>query len=229
MADAALVRREARRKRILENSHNRLQLISSVTNDDCCKESPVKSVKTSIPEQNNEVPATTFETTPIGDIVNNGVINRPVTYEPLSDNLEDIFFGEQEITNDSAAFVCPKPEPSETSLLEKLTAHKYDLVVLSLLIQLLHTSIMPLDNTYFFLPLILYTITKIVFLPKQETSKYANILMLLNGMNPQTSPHTVKLMSMLHGLIIIAQDACIYLFTTICVQSLCIMMNNFIS
>lgn len=35
MADAAAARREARRKRILENSHNRLQLISGKSGDEC--------------------------------------------------------------------------------------------------------------------------------------------------------------------------------------------------
>ncbi|CAG4951616.1 unnamed protein product [Colias eurytheme] len=43
MADAALARREARRRKILENSHNRLQRISGKANDDSCRESPVHS------------------------------------------------------------------------------------------------------------------------------------------------------------------------------------------
>lgn len=34
MADAAAARREARRRRILENSHNRLQLISGKCGDE---------------------------------------------------------------------------------------------------------------------------------------------------------------------------------------------------
>lgn len=37
MAEAAIARREARRKKILENSHNRLQLISGKNADDVGK------------------------------------------------------------------------------------------------------------------------------------------------------------------------------------------------
>lgn len=37
MADAALARREARRRKILENSHNRLQLISGKNGNEVSK------------------------------------------------------------------------------------------------------------------------------------------------------------------------------------------------
>lgn len=45
MADAAAARREARRKRILENSHNRLQLISGKCGDEYVKGTTCHTIK----------------------------------------------------------------------------------------------------------------------------------------------------------------------------------------
>lgn len=48
MADAVAARREARRRRILENSHNRLQLISGKCDDDCPRGSTIYSLKSHV-------------------------------------------------------------------------------------------------------------------------------------------------------------------------------------
>ncbi|GBP96225.1 hypothetical protein EVAR_99391_1 [Eumeta japonica] len=61
MADIAAVRREARRKKILENSSNRLQLISGKNNDECLKGTGRPSVLDDIHEVSRcESPAAAF-------------------------------------------------------------------------------------------------------------------------------------------------------------------------
>ncbi|KPJ15620.1 hypothetical protein RR48_04837 [Papilio machaon] len=106
MADAAAARREARRKRILENSHNRLQLISGKINDDCCKD----SLRTPIPDQNVDVPLITEVNTVNTCYANNGVAVR---------NLETFTSENADVLNDLTSFLPPTPEhsPSQDSSL----------------------------------------------------------------------------------------------------------------
>ncbi|CAG5033275.1 unnamed protein product [Parnassius apollo] len=89
MADAITARREARRRRILENSHNRLQLISGKADDDIKKDSPCRSP---IPDQNVHIPILTEVDTINTCFLDNGVI---------SSELETIGFTENEnVSND---------------------------------------------------------------------------------------------------------------------------------
>lgn len=132
--------------------------------------------------------------------------------------------GDRQITNDSTSFISPPPEPEKVSTFEKMIAYKYDIVILSLLIQLLYS--MPLftfDDGYFFLPLIIYVVTKLIWFPANNTSNLANALMLLNGISAQ---RVQKILSVSQWVGVISQDICVYLFTTICLQAVVNMLKD---
>ncbi|XP_021192348.3 uncharacterized protein LOC110377697 [Helicoverpa armigera] len=223
MADAAAARREARRRRILENSHNRLQLISGKCGDDCPRESPVRTI---IPDPIHEISLPTDNSSSKTSL-NNGVItSESDSFDLLSLN-HDIAAGDGEVPSDLAPFASPAPEPASTpspSLLEKITNNKYDIVLLSLLIQLLYSlSLVTFDDTYFFLPVLIYVITKLVWFPSQSNSKLANALQLLHIV----SSHRVKrIIYLTQCMGVISCDICVFLFTTICIQSLLITLKD---
>ncbi|CAK1586810.1 unnamed protein product [Parnassius mnemosyne] len=226
MADAIAARREARRRRILENSHNRLQLISGKTDDDINKDSPRR---TPIPDQNVDIPFLTEVDTINTRFLDNGIINSEfeTTGFTENDNLSD----NREVTNDLAAFTLLSPEPCPTlnpSLVDKVVTSKYDIVLLSLLIQILYElSVFTFDQAFFFLPLILYIVTKLIFFPRQSNSSIANALLLLNGISAEKVKIIVYVMQL---LMLISGDVCLYLFTIICIQSLSITLkDNFIT
>ncbi|XP_059057888.1 uncharacterized protein LOC131851403 [Achroia grisella] len=218
MADAAAARREARRRRILENSHNRLQLISGKSSDECCTVSPARNP---IPEQNYEL-STTSESSSSKSTLNNGVlIVESETFDLLTP-MHDIIAGNGDVVNenDSANVLSPVETEQTSTIWDKLISHKYDIVLLSLLIQLLYgLSFITLDSTYIFLPFAIYVITKLIFFPTKTNSKFANVIQLLNGLSPQTD-RLQKVLSITQWSGVIFQDVCIYLFTTICIQSL---------
>ncbi|KAJ8712210.1 hypothetical protein PYW07_005052 [Mythimna separata] len=223
MADAAAARREARRRRILENSHNRLQLISGKCGDEGPRESPVRNIiPDSIPEISHSSVISSSKTS-----LNNGVIiPEPDSFELLSSLNDDIASGDREVPSDLAPFATPAPEPAPTpSPWEKLTNNKYDVVLLSLLIQLLYSlSLITFDGTYFFLPVLIYAITKLIWFPSQRSnSKFANALQLLHIVSSQ---RVQKLIYLTQCMGVISCDICIFLFTTICIQSLLIMLKD---
>ncbi|XP_037300868.1 uncharacterized protein LOC119191088 [Manduca sexta] len=102
MADAAAARREARRRRILENSHNRLQLISGKSTEDCSRGSPIR---TTVADQDSH-----------RFCINNGVI---VTEQESLDSIpsiplitsltSDVPVSEGEVVND-LAFSAPRAQ-----------------------------------------------------------------------------------------------------------------------
>ncbi|XP_014357729.2 uncharacterized protein LOC106710238 [Papilio machaon] len=208
MADAAAARREARRKRILENSHNRLQLISGKINDDCCKD----SLRTPMPDQNVDVPLITEVNTVNTCYANNGVAVR---------NLETFTSENADVLNDLTSFLPPTPEHSpsqDSSLIGKLVDNKYDIVLLSLVIQILDgLSIFKVEQSYYFLPLALYVVTKLFFFPKESNSSIANTLLQMQGISAQNVKVILNVMQL---FMVISRDVCVFLFTTICVQSL---------
>ncbi|CAG9564836.1 unnamed protein product [Danaus chrysippus] len=113
MAEAAIARREARRKKILENSHNRLQLISGKNANDVGKESPTSSsifddsLKNSPSKESCNINKC---------LVNNGVLTNAglETLSFLSTNQEDFAIGDGDVPfpkHDSTAFASPTPEP----------------------------------------------------------------------------------------------------------------------
>lgn len=229
MADAAAARREARRKRILENSHNRLQLISGKTSDECCKVSPVRSP---IPEQTYEV-SITPESSSKSSLNNGLLLVEPETFALLSTNPDTDATGDADVFNghESAALRSSLPETvQKLTVWDQLTIYKYDIVFLSLVIQLLYgLSFITLDNTYMFLPFAIYVITKQLFFPTKNNSKFANMLLLLNGLSQQAD-RLQKILSITQWVGVIFQDMCIYLFTTICVQLLYITLTkNFVT
>ncbi|XP_049876187.1 uncharacterized protein LOC126373877 [Pectinophora gossypiella] len=223
MADAAAARREARRRRILENSHNRLNFISGKANDDCPKETP----KTfSFTEQSYENLAASSSNSFYLPPVNNGVVVPEAESEELFTLLphqQSDTAGDTEIVNDLAAFLTPASEPAQTkSLSEKIVAYKYDVVILALIIQLLY-SLYAFETAYFFLPLIMYTVTKLIWFPTESKSNIANAFLLMNGFS---ASKVQKFMNISQWVGVISQDVCVYLFTTICIQSLGIMLRN---
>lgn len=110
-------------------------------------------------------------------------------------------------------------------LWEKVTSSKYDLVLLSLFIQMLYgMSIITFDKgSYFFLPVIVYIVTKLVWFPVQSTSNIANVLLLLNGMSQS---RVQKILYITQCFSTISRDTFVYIFTTICIQSLWITVRN---
>lgn len=146
--------------------------------------------------------------------------------EPLpSSSTEEIITTQGDVINDLASllpqtFTNASSELSQKpTLLEKLVSYKYDIVLLSLFMQLVyHFSLLPTESSYFFLPLITYAGTKLYWCPKQSNSSFENVLMLLKGL----STHRVqKLISITQVVSVIGLDACIFVFTTICVQAFC--------
>lgn len=132
--------------------------------------------------------------------------------------------GDRQIMNDSTGFISPPPEPEKVSTFEKMIAYKYDIVILSLLIQLLYSlPLFTFDDGYFFLPLIIYAVTKLIWFPANNTSNIANALMLLNGISAQ---RVQKILSVSQWVGVISQDICVYLFTTICLQAVLNMLKD---
>ncbi|CAB3246877.1 unnamed protein product [Arctia plantaginis] len=175
MADAVAARREARRKRILENSHNRLQLISGKCDDDCPRESPIRSV---IPEQIREISVTPENVCILNrSLINNGVV-LPETIDTFLVNhdnaIHDVAAGDGEVPDDLAPFTSTSltQEPTPTSCLwEKVTNYRYDIVLLSLIMQLLYgLTLVTFEDTYFFLPILIYVITKMIWFPAQSST-----------------------------------------------------------
>ncbi|XP_045451519.1 uncharacterized protein LOC123660500 [Melitaea cinxia] len=225
MADAALARREARRRKILENSHNRLQLISGKNGNEVSKEPSIKP-PISEPIHENFV----FQESSISNkcVLNNGVINTGEPIGFMSTNHENFAISDGDVnalSNDIAAFLPATSEPTQSPpLMEKLFSYKYDIVLLSLLIQLFYSfSLVTFDNTYFFLPLLLYVTTKLIWFPKQPTSNFTNILLLLNGMSATRARRIIAVTEWISAF---SHDICVFLFVTICVQSLCQSMRS---
>lgn len=231
MADVA-ARREARRRKILENSHNRLQIIAGKNSDEFPRESPIKTL---IPEPEYNFPAT-VSTSSFGSTSHqNGLIVSPPSelLEFLSATHGIDASGDGEVFSDLAtllpppAAVPPISEPAEIpmlSLWEKITSYKYDIVLLSLLLQILYSlSLMSFDSGYFFFPVIVYIVTKLIWFPTHSSSNIANMLLLLNGMS---QARVQKILYFSQCLGVISHDIFVYLFTTICIQSLWITFRD---
>ncbi|XP_023937223.1 uncharacterized protein LOC112045318 [Bicyclus anynana] len=223
MADAALARREARRRKILENSHNRLQIISGKGVSDLNKENsiPRETAENSVPKESNSVNER-FQ--------NNGVINtREDTVS--STNHENFAMGDGLIAmaDDTPILIRPDITTVETieeavcdfatlGLFSKYNMPKYDLVILTLFLQFLYfISDLTLEDSYIFFPFSVYIISKYIFkYPKDQNNSIANVLLLLNGMS---SNRAQKIMSIAQFASECFQDMCIYLFITICMQA----------
>ncbi|XP_063365278.1 uncharacterized protein LOC134653846 [Cydia amplana] len=225
MADAAAARREARRRKILENSHNRLQRISGKCEEPILKES---SLQTILPDVSYEVSAisSSATTSRSNSSLNNGVVVSeapPVAVPTPNPVYEADAAGDSltDVANDLAALMSPGSQPANTqqvTLLEKLVLYKYDVVLVSLFVQLLYSfSLLTFDETYFFLPLVVYVVTKMIWFPAPSSSNFANALLLLNGISVQ---RVERIMSVMRWVSMFSQDVCVYLFTTICMQAL---------
>ncbi|KAJ8714947.1 hypothetical protein PYW08_004928 [Mythimna loreyi] len=94
MADAAAARREARRRRILENSHNRLQLISGKCGDEGPRESPVRNI---IPDSTPEISHSSVNSSSKTSLNNGVIIPEPDSFELLSSFNHDIASGDREL------------------------------------------------------------------------------------------------------------------------------------
>lgn len=183
-------------------------------------ESPIKAPITE-PNYENSVPRESSSTKKCS--LNNGVITTGVDpFSFISTSHENVAIGEGDVTvssHDLAALTPPAFDPPQqsTPLLEKFANSKYDIVILSLFIQLLYSFSITFENTYFFLPLLLYSITKSILYPKQQNSNIANAILLLNGVS---ASKVQKIMSLTQWISTFSQDVCVFLFTTICTQLL---------
>ncbi|KAJ0174745.1 hypothetical protein K1T71_009853 [Dendrolimus kikuchii] len=242
MADAA-ARREARRRRILENSHNRLQLISGKSGDDSPSDSPVRSLNL---DQERDVSLFHDSSSHKSTCLNNGaIVNEPETYGSLLADNDIVAAGDGDLSSDLASFInpatfttttnlpntlpfgSPTPEPTQTtSLFEKIITYKYDIVLLSLLIQLLDwLSLITTEDIYFFIPVIIYTVTKFIWFPEKSNSGLASALLLLNS---PSSARLHKMFQVAQYASVIGRDICVFLFTTICIQSLSFVLKEWL-
>lgn len=264
MADAAAARREARKRKILENSQNRLQRIAGKCEEEfskgtvlycqannvlyiCVSKSNASHcfvtgspIRTLLPEESYEAPLISesdisfrgSNTLRTSSSLNNGVfVAETPLVEPLSFSqqfgLDATGDGLAGVATDLAALMSPAPETAsiqEVTLWSKLVLYKYDIVLVSLLVQLLYSfSLLTFDETYFFLPLVVYVVTKMIWFPAPSSSNFANALLLLNGISVD---RVEKIMSVVRCVTMFSQDACVYLFTTICMQALCTTMQD---
>ncbi|KAL4710918.1 hypothetical protein ACJJTC_002548 [Scirpophaga incertulas] len=223
MADAAS-RREARRKRILENSHNRLQLIAGKNSDENSRE----NITTVLPE--------VFESdnlTEINVALNHSIPNGGIEtgLQSLSEDNNVVVAGSGDRNDDFITLHRPAgTESISASFWWQILVNKYDIVLLGLLLQMIHSLFSTsMENNLFFIPLVLYGITKSIWLPKKNNSSIGNILLLLNlnGINSSTL-HTLLHIS--QWLATFSQEACIFLFVTVCSQALLIVLKeNFVT
>ncbi|XP_073961691.1 uncharacterized protein [Choristoneura fumiferana] len=237
MADAAAARREARKRKILENSQNRLQRIAGKCEGEFAKGSPIRTL---LPEEIYEAPLISdsdvsfrgSNTLSTSSSLNNGVFmaETPLV-EPSSFSqhfgLDATGDGLTGVATDLAALMSPAPETApiqEVTLWNKLVLYKYDIVLVSLVVQLLYSfSLLTFDETYFFLPLVVYVVTKMIWFPAPSSSNFANALLLLNGISVD---RVEKIMSVTRCVSIFSQDTCVYLFATICMQALYATMQD---
>ncbi|CAH4030124.1 unnamed protein product [Pieris brassicae] len=99
MADAALARREARRRKILENSHNRLQRISGKSGDESCKDSLVHSP---IPDYQDVVSS---EFSCSKTLLSNGVSSSSISPTLSLGLASDEIVNQNEVINDLASLL----------------------------------------------------------------------------------------------------------------------------
>lgn len=163
-------------------------------------------------------------------LLSNGVLSSsilPTSLESASDEIVN----QNEVINDLASLLPQNlsnntESPQVSSLIDNIVCYKYDIVILSLLIQILFSlSIISIEGSYFFLPLFIYAGTKVYCFtqPMNSTSTFANVLMLLKGVS------TYRVQKMLNSIQIVSAiglDSCIFLFTTICVQAIYIFISK---
>lgn len=191
-------------------------------------ESPIRTV---IPEQIREISVTPESVCLLSrSPLNNGVVLPETidTYLVNNDNaIHDVAAGDGEVPDDLAPFTSTSltQEPTQTSCLwEKLSNYRYDIILLSLIMQLMYSlTLVTYEETYFFLPILVYVITKIIWFPAQSKSKFTNALMLLQGV---CSYRVQKMLYIVQCLGVISCDICIFLFTTIFIQSLFITLKS---
>lgn len=245
MADAAAARREARRRRILENSQNRLHQIAGKACEESYKSklldkymsclcslhnnffnnfsaSSISPISSEIEVETNVTPD--IYTSPI---VHNGLhVSESELLSFLSTHHNNDASGDNEIMNEIAEFPSntSQTQQSTPTPWEKMVLYKYDIVVLSLIIQILNSlSTVTIQNTYFFLPIIVYVIMKLLMYPSQNHSKFAGIFMLMNGIS---SGQVQKTLFFSQIAITFAEDVCIFLFCTISIQAVWLMLKQ---
>lgn len=242
MADVASLRREARRRKILENSQSRFLLIagkSDETTQQCTYfvynikivtklftyvffvfSAPI-STSFIRPEIEESIPDTINCNSSI--IPNGALFNESDVSGILSTNFSNTLEN-NEIINSFSTSLLTNTETTKVTLWEKLVIFKYDIVLVSLTMQILfYLSSVPADITLFFFPILMYIITKLILFPSQHNSKLGSLLMLLSGISQ------IKIQKFLHIVQLISpfvEDLLIYLFITICSQVMWITIYN---
>lgn len=194
-------------------------------------ESPSRSIRP-VPESDNEIPVVATTSSISNTLLHNGIFhNEPESFQFLPRHEIDAA-GDGEIVSDLTPLMPRTPITEAVPTLavplwEKITSYKYDIVLLSLIIQILYgMSLITFDiGGYFFLPVIVYIVTKLVWCPVQNTSNIANVLLLLNGMS-QSRVRNILYLTQCFSVVF--RDTFVYLFTTICIQSLWITVRDFL-
>lgn len=222
MADAA-ARREARRRRILENSQNRIHLITGRTDVASTTES---SIFHKLPA---ETRTDTFQFESYNSPIHNGNPSQIVETE----NVPQVNEGRTDPSYD-AAFITnflnnlPQTEEPSTVLketkIDKFLSCKFDIILLSMLVQILYCFQGELiTGISIFLPLIIFDLTKMFVMPLREKSSMLSALLLMNGISP------VKVKQIMVAMQIIVkflEDVSIYLFMIVITQALVLSVKD---
>lgn len=186
-------------------------------------------VRPYIPEPEYEIPVVSSISSCSKTAQQNGsLFSEPEILDFISTIQESNAGGDGERVSDMAPLVPPtrEPESKPTPFWEKFISYKYDIVLLSLFVQTLcGLSLISFDSNYFFLPVFIYIVTKLIWFPIQNSSNIANALLLLNGVSPDK---VQKILSIAQCFGVISRDTFVYLFVTICVQSLWITLKNWL-
>lgn len=157
--------------------------------------------------------------------VDNGIIwPDPDPYEVIAPFPNVDASGDNAIRNDLAGLSQAAATPTQLpTLWKKLTANRYDVVLLSLTIQILY-SLSPFSyDVYFFLPLAVYVLMKHLWSPANLQPSIINALLLLQGISPAKVQTIVAITQIVS---VFVQDVSVFLFTTICVQSLVVTLQE---
>lgn len=145
-------------------------------------------------------------------------------FELISSDPSEIF-SDSSLPNELLNF-----SPSNTdlkklpTLWDKLILNKYDIMLVSIIIQILHSlSVTPSNETYILLPVLMYVVIKLSFFNSQPQSKVGSVLMLMGGMS---SSRVQNFLVLVQVILTFAEDVCIFLFTTICIQTLLLTITS---
>lgn len=184
--------------------------------DSCARGSPVRTVDSS---QDIEIPATAAHQDESGVRINDSIVSDHTSQEPLTIFGPETAAGDGEPVDDPSPFPSRAqrtPRNSRTSLKTLLLVHKYDMVLMSFLLQIYY-SFNPLTNTTnLFLPIFIYSVTKIIWFPPKDNSNTTNAMLFINSVMSNRLKNVIYIAQ---SLAVVVRDIFVYLFVTVCIQS----------